>query len=99
MVRDFVQYDLPDFFDDFLVSAANGLDGFLEDGDTVGEDHAIAMVAFSERYAFVETEERGIGLEMGRGTLLPRGIVVDHDGDVVEALGELGRKAVESLIN
>ena len=91
--------DLPDFFDNFVVGAADGLDGFLEDGDAVGQDHSIAMVAFGERYAFIEAEESGIGLEMGRGTLLPRGIVVDHDGDVVEALCELGRKAVESLIN
>ena len=99
VVRNLMKDDFPDFFDNFVVSAADGLDRFLEDRDAVWEDHAISMVAFGERYAFVETEERGIGLEMGRGTLLPRGIVVDHDGDVIEAPCELGWKAVESLID
>ncbi len=80
-------------------AACGSLNGAFEKGDTVGQRHGVPVSPPIEGNPFVEAEKSMSARDSTPRELLSRRLVLDEDGDVLEAVPEGFRDRLPGLVD
>ncbi len=92
MVAQFVEHRFPNFCPDFVVRVANGLDGLLIDGDSVGQREVVVVPAPGERHALVKAKKQPSGAHPRPLAIAGGRAPLDDDVDVLNPPEQFRRK-------